>query len=239
MTVLLNLGCGYKTSDLPGVVNIDWSPYVRLARSKVLTALAWPALAPYQRTRLTSLSRSVKAVDLRKGIPWPDDSVDAVYHSHTLEHIDRDQAPGFIRECHRVLRPGGILRVAVPDLEKEVKAYLASLEGNASPAEHEVDIDRLYGQSVRRESASSALKRQPIRWLEGKLLGDARKRGETHQWMYDRKSLVQLLLDCGFREAQKCGWNESRIPDWTSHGLESDEQGLEYKGWSLYVEGVK
>lgn len=34
--VLLNLGCGYKTSDLPGVVNIDWSPYVRLAKNPVL-----------------------------------------------------------------------------------------------------------------------------------------------------------------------------------------------------------
>jgi SAM-dependent methyltransferase len=237
--VFLNLGCGYKTSDLPGVVNIDWSPYVRLAKSRVLTFAAWPLLGEWQRTRLLNLSKSVRAVDLRKGIPWADNSVDAVYHSHTLEHIDREAAPGFLAECRRVLRPGGVLRIAVPDLEYWTRRYIASLESDSSYGEHEEMIDKVIGQSVRRESFSSALKPQPVRKLEGIFLGDARKRGETHQWMYDRKNLRGLLLSVGFSTADRCLWSESRIPNWNEYGLEVDEEGHEYKAHSLYFEAVK
>jgi hypothetical protein len=46
-----------------------------------------------------------------------------------LEHLPRPQALPFLRECHRVLAPGGILRVVVPDLETIARLYLKYLEG--------------------------------------------------------------------------------------------------------------
>jgi predicted SAM-dependent methyltransferase len=70
----------------------------------------------------------VIAHDLRKGIPFPDASFDVVYHSHVLEHFSQEDASRFLRECLRVLRPGGILRVVVPDLEFLARSYLQSLE---------------------------------------------------------------------------------------------------------------
>lgn len=68
--------------------------------------------------------------DLKKGIPAPAASVDAVYHSHVLEHIDRDAVPGFFADIARVLRPGGVHRIVVPDLERYAHEYLDSWSGD-------------------------------------------------------------------------------------------------------------
>lgn len=61
------------------------------------------------------------------GLPFPDNSFEAVYHSHVLEHLPRRDAPFLLRECLRVLKPGGIIRVAVPDLEAQCRLYLELL----------------------------------------------------------------------------------------------------------------
>lgn len=61
--------------------------------------------------------------DLRHGVPAADDSIDLAYHSHMLEHLSYQDGIGFIKECYRVLRPGGTMRVLVPDLELWINAY--------------------------------------------------------------------------------------------------------------------
>lgn len=72
--------------------------------------------------------------------------------------------------------------------------------------------------------------------MENFLFGDARRRGETDQWMYDRINLPALLLSTGFTEIRVCSWNESEIENWVQGGLEFDENLNEYKLGSLYVE---
>ena len=47
-----------------------------------------------------------------------------VYSSHFLEHIPRDQVAPFLQECWRILKPGGVLRIVVPDLENLCRIYL-------------------------------------------------------------------------------------------------------------------
>lgn len=66
--------------------------------------------------------------DIRRGIPFRDNAFDAIYHSHVLEHLPKAAAPGFLAECLRALKPGGALRVAVPDLESAARDYLLALE---------------------------------------------------------------------------------------------------------------
>lgn len=68
------------------------------------------------------------AHNLKQGIPFPDNFFDVVYHSHLLEHFSKGEADFFLKECYRVLRPEGILRAVVPDLESIVRAYLYTLE---------------------------------------------------------------------------------------------------------------
>jgi SAM-dependent methyltransferase len=101
-----------------------------------------------------SSSASVKAWDLRKGIPYPDGSFDVVYHSHVLEHFPRIEGCALMRECCRVLKKGGVLRVAVPDLEGIARHYLQSFDqalagSEAGAANHEWMTLELYDQAVR------------------------------------------------------------------------------------------
>jgi len=66
--------------------------------------------------------------DLRNGIPFGDNSFDVVYHSHLLEHFDKEFGIIFMRECHRVLKHRGLIRLAVPDLESIARIYLKCLQ---------------------------------------------------------------------------------------------------------------
>lgn len=66
--------------------------------------------------------------DLRLGIPFDNDSFDAVYHSHVLEHMPPGDGRKLIAECFRVLSPAGVLRIAVPDLEGIARAYIESID---------------------------------------------------------------------------------------------------------------
>jgi SAM-dependent methyltransferase len=65
--------------------------------------------------------------DIRRGLPFEDGYFDAVYHSHVLEHLTARDGEHFLYECLRVLRPGGILRIVVPDLEIIAALYLEKL----------------------------------------------------------------------------------------------------------------
>ena len=65
--------------------------------------------------------------DIRQGLPFEDNVFEVVYHSHLLEHLTPQQGRDLLCECHRVLRPSGILRIVVPDLERIAQLYLEML----------------------------------------------------------------------------------------------------------------
>ncbi|NJM48554.1 MAG: methyltransferase domain-containing protein [Alkalinema sp. RU_4_3] len=123
----LNLGCGRRFNE--GWTNIDF----------------------------TSSSKFVLAHNLTQGIPNPDESFDVVYHSHVLEHFSQAQAQAFLKECFRVLKPGGVIRVVIPDLEQIAQNYLVSLEKAEKGILGESDnhhwmIVEMLDQSVRNHS---------------------------------------------------------------------------------------
>jgi len=97
-SVCINLGCGSRIH--PDWRNLDVNPYVEGVES-------WKA---------------------SEGIPAPSQSVDVVYHSHLLEHLQQEEGEDLIHECLRVLKPGGILRIVVPDLERICTDYLSTLK---------------------------------------------------------------------------------------------------------------
>ncbi|WP_103667505.1 methyltransferase domain-containing protein [Pseudanabaena sp. BC1403] len=122
----LNLGCGHRFH--PSWTNINF----------------------------ISTDQSVIAHDLKKGIPFPEQSFDIVYHSHMLEHLSKADAKIFMEECYRVLRPQGILRVVVPDLEQIARMYLHCLENACIGSEeweqnYQWILLEMYDQTVRRK----------------------------------------------------------------------------------------
>lgn len=66
-----------------------------------------------------------------------------------------------------------------------------------------------------------------------------RDQGEIHQWMYDRVSLKWLLEKAGFQSVKVCGPTESRIPDFVSYHLDTNEKGETRKPDSLFMEAIK
>ena len=151
--LMLNLGCGVRTHV--DWINIDWS--LKLRFSKV----------PFLR-QLTDCPVGVTIHDLRKGIPFGDATVDVVYSSHVLEHIQRGDARLFVQEMFRVLKPGGIIRIVVPDLESAARKYLDSLSAIRTEVADQAIIDQyewstifLLDQMVRVTSGGEML-----RWLK-------------------------------------------------------------------------
>jgi predicted SAM-dependent methyltransferase len=78
---LLNFGCG--STFHPAWVNID----------------------------IASSSPEVREYDIRKNLPYPNAEFDACYSSHVLEHLKQHEAQKLLAECHRVLKPKGIIRI--------------------------------------------------------------------------------------------------------------------------------
>ena len=127
----LNLGCGSHYSKSGEWTNLDF----------------------------VSTGEGVSAHNLLNGIPFNNECFDLVYHSHVLEHFSKKDGVQFIAECFRVLKPGGILRIAIPDLEGIAGNYLKCIEeGIKDPgndlirANYEWMLLEMYDQTVRNKS---------------------------------------------------------------------------------------
>ncbi len=131
---LLNIGCGTTYDD--HWINLD----------------------------LVSHSSDVIAFDILQTLPVPDSSIDVVYASHLLEHLAPHEVPRFMGELFRILKPSGILRVVVPDLEQIVSEYIRALKaakhGNVHDRlKHQWMIVELLDQLVRQSADGGEMMR--------------------------------------------------------------------------------
>jgi predicted SAM-dependent methyltransferase len=98
-----------------------------MKRNRLLRTIV-PLLVKGERLdRFNSLPDNIMVYNLAKGLPFDSTSVDVVYHSHFLEHLDKDIAKIFLLEVRRVLKPSGIQRIVVPDLEKACLDYISHI----------------------------------------------------------------------------------------------------------------
>ena len=109
-----------------------------------------------------STSKHVQQYNLLKGIPCATESKLVVYHSHVLEHFTKSDAENFIKECHRVLQPNGIIRIAIPDLEQIALNYIKylneSIDGvNGSTQKYEWSMLEMFDQVVRNQSGGEMI----------------------------------------------------------------------------------
>jgi SAM-dependent methyltransferase len=106
---------------------------------------------------LSATGQDVIVHDLRLGFPFENESYEAVYGSHVLEHLQPEEAGFVLGECHRVLKPGGIIRIVVPDLEEIARLYLEALERATAKTpgwddRYDWILLELYDQGVRSTS---------------------------------------------------------------------------------------
>lgn len=124
---MLNIGCG--TIHHPDWINLD----------------------------VSSTEPSVLPVDINNGLPFSSDTITVCYSSHLLEHLDKDGAQYLLAECMRVLKSGGVIRLAVPDLERIARDYLRVMDAVANGDKtRESDYDwmmlEMFDQTVRNYS---------------------------------------------------------------------------------------
>lgn len=107
---------------------------------------------------INSSSPHVRSFNFLNGLPYENNYFDVVYHSQVLEHFPKEKAPQFLSECFRVLKPDGVIRVVVPDLENIAREYIKNLEANihSSTPETVANYDwimlEMYDQTVRNHS---------------------------------------------------------------------------------------
>jgi predicted SAM-dependent methyltransferase len=192
----LNLGCGPVQPS--GWVNIDGSRRAWLAgRFGWLDHLLVRAnlLSP------TEFGPMVRVHDLLKPLPFANDSVACIYSGELWEHFERPDAVRITHECHRVLAPGGVLRLCVPDGAVFWRRYLEIYDEEMAKPVGAREADRLrdHVQLYFNDIATRRI------WL-GSL-------GHTHKWQFDEVQLLQLVRDAGFAEVRRMRFHESRIPD--------------------------
>jgi len=120
----LQLGCFDQALD--GWTNTDVTPHLFVARVPGLASMLWRmglmAALRYDQHR-QGIFRRVRYMNVTKRFPFRDSSFAFVYTSHMLEHLAPSDAEFCLREVNRVLRPGGVLRILVPDLDDLVRRF--------------------------------------------------------------------------------------------------------------------
>ena len=126
-TTKVNIGCG-KTV-VPGWINYDYSFFMVFSRNKLIRRLLFAfRLISKQKHKILWPSNIIRR-DVRRGLPLMNETVDYVYSSHFLEHLTLKEASKLMKDCYRVLKPGGWVRLVCPDLRILAKKYI---EGDIS-----------------------------------------------------------------------------------------------------------
>lgn len=187
-----------------------------------------------QKGRKKGPFESWTVVDVREGaeivmdvmkdpLPLVDNSVDAIYTSHTLEHIFPDVLPFVLSECYRVLKPNCAMRVVVPDLDIAIKAYTC---------------DKKFLADKRNPRKIDHLPNYPLCYLSSWFFtydyradGPARLTG-GHVMAFNWEVLRHYLQEAGFGEINQKTYNDCRSE---FVGCDFDR----YRDCSLYVEAIK
>jgi hypothetical protein len=210
----INIGCGQTPTA--GWNNYDNSLSIRLAKHGWLVSLLGKfGLIAHQQRQFVSYARksNISFADATRRIPEPTNSAEAVYTSHMVEHLDLTEVRNFLGEALRVLAPGGMIRIAVPDISVHINEYLETKDAN-------LFIEQTLMTCEKPKSL--------IEKIKFVMVGP-----RHHHWMYDGCSLCKLLADVGFDDPRAVAAGETTLPNPGS--LDLSERARE----SVYVEATK
>jgi SAM-dependent methyltransferase len=182
-------GCGLCAPD--GWFNFDASPRLRIERM--------PGLRFVLRQTVGLLfPPNAQPGDIVAGLPVADGAARGIYCSHVLEHLRRDELPVALRNTHRMLAPGGLFRLVVPDLQWRALRYAQAAERQDPGAADALMTACALGVRGRSKTVMSAV-REKLSCNE-------------HLWMYDFAALASLLAQAGFGRIRRCDFGDCGDP---------------------------
>jgi predicted SAM-dependent methyltransferase len=119
--------------------------------------------------------------DLRKGIPFPNESVSKIYSSHFFEHLTFKEGQTFLDECLRVLVPGGVFSICVPNARIYIEAYLNS----------NLETDKFFGYKPAYNNTTKIDYINYTAYMDG-----------HHKYMFDEENLVYILKGKGLKNVR-------------------------------------
>jgi predicted SAM-dependent methyltransferase len=143
-------------------------------------------------------------LDLRERLPFKDSTVAIIYSEHFFEHLSYpEEVQQFLSECIRILKPGGLFCVGVPDTEPCCKNYA---DGNV-------------------EAFRAAQERWHPKWCDTMMhsVNYHFRQGEEHKYAYDFETLAKVLSSAGFTNIIRRPWDAGRdAPRWEDGTLYVD-----------------
>lgn len=120
--------------------------------------------------------------DLRNPLPFADGSVDYIFNEHFIEHLTVEESQKSIKDFMRVLKPGGVMRIAMPDLKDSIELYFdKDWKKRAVIKDHGLEFIETPAE----------LLNMSFRWW-------------GHRWIYDWTELQRRLKQAGCTKLKKC-----------------------------------
>lgn len=187
----IQFGCGLAAPE--SWENFDASPrlwFERLpgARHLVKLTTGKPPLFP----------PNVRFGDITRRLPVRDGSAEGVYCSHILEHLSSRDVDRALQETFRILKPGGVFRIVVPDLYWRAATYLREAQAANESAADQFMESSMLGQESRDTSLLAIVK--------------AAFGNSEHRWMFDFASLAHRLKSAGFVDVRRCEFGDAEHP---------------------------
>jgi SAM-dependent methyltransferase len=184
MGIYVQYGCGLSCPD--GWVNFDASPTLVLQRLPLVGAL-------FRRGGVV-FPAGVRYGDIVRGLPVADNTADGIYASHILEHLSRNDVERALANTIRMLKPGGVFRLVVPDLEARARRYLSLLEAGDAGGNDWLMRAGCLGAEQRPRGLAGFVRQ---------FFGNS-----THLWMWDESSMAAALRRAGFAAIRRCRFND-------------------------------
>jgi len=219
----LNLGSAITT--VPGWYNLDYTDHILVDRVPLLRGLLH-RLGKLDNTQYEwhskGLFREVHYWDLAIPLPFLSNSFSFAYSSHVLEHLYLLDVRRFLAELFRVLKPGGLVRIVIPDLLIIAKEYVRVSEGLKD------DSLLFLGEDISASGGADMF----LSFFYGVAVGDAtHQKLFGHRWMYDFESLQHYMTEAGFIGIHRLCFREGACPDLDVLDTRPRE--------SLHVEAIK
>lgn len=124
-------------------------------------------------------TRKDLCIDVNRSLPFQNDSVDFIFYEHFIEHLSYGDGFDFLKESYRILKHGGVIRTAFPDIDKLIDSYIND-----------------YWRQMEWVKLINA------QWYPSGcfMLNECIKEKGLHKYMYSIKELTRRLIEAGFKE---------------------------------------